>query len=240
MTAREPVTPRLRVIRYRFTSPAHGTREFAVQLQADTLAVVRRPGSSLPDWTALAYWQCPNCPLRPAEHAHCPVAASLVDIVDVFGSASSAEPAEIEVSTDSHRCLKQGLLMEGLSGLIGLHMVTAGCPHLDKLRPMVLTHLPFATLEQTTYRAAAMYRLAMYLRRRRGLDADETLDGLATIYQEILTVNDTFHRRLTGIHLADANLNALFRLDTYAQSANHRLVAENLDKLDALFHPYLA
>jgi hypothetical protein len=240
VTSGKQTPPRLCVIRYRFTSAAHGSREFAVQLHADTLALARRPGTPLPDWTALPYCQCPNCPLRPAEHAHCPVAASLVDVVTVFGSASSAEPTEIEVSTDSHRCLKQGLLMEGLSGLIGLHMVTAGCPHLDKLRPLVFTHLPFATLEQTTYRAAAMYRLAMYLRRRRGLAADETLDGLATIYQEIVTINDTFHRRLAGLHLADANLNALFRLDTYAQSANHRLVAENLGKLDALFSPYLA
>jgi hypothetical protein len=85
-----------------------------------------------------------------------------------------------------------------------------------------------------------MYRLAMYLRRRRGLAPDETRDGRAPNYKEIVTINDTFHRRLAGLHLADANLNALFRLDTYAQSANHRLVAENLGKLDALFSPYLA
>ena len=126
-----------------------------------------------------------------------------------------------------------------LSALVGIYMVTSGCPHLDKLRPMVASHLPFATWQETTYRAISMYWLAQYIRKQHGREPDWTLEGLAKIYEEIMTVNRCFQRRVADVQVADAGMNALLRLDCYAQFTNRVLLRKNLGEIERLFPPYL-
>jgi hypothetical protein len=135
------------------------------------------------------------------------VAASLVDVVEAFKDLRSCDEADIEIATQDRTYRKRTPLQEGLSALVGIYMVTAGCPILDKLRPLVYTHAPFGSLEETTYRALAMYSLAQCLRKR--------------------------------VHVGDAGLNALVRLDCYAQFTNRLLLRKGLGDIERLFHPYL-
>ena len=118
-------------------------------------------------------------------------------------------------------------------------MPTSGCPHLDKLRPLVHTHSPFSGLDETTYRAIAMYWLAQYFRKQRGLEPDWELEGLAKIYEAVVEVNRCFHERILEVHVADAGLNALIQLDCYAQFTNRMLLRKNLGAIENLFRSYL-
>ena len=52
--------------------------------------------------------------------------------------------------------------------LIGIYMVTSGCPIMDKLRPMARFHLPFASTEETIYRAISTYLLGQYFLEQKG------------------------------------------------------------------------
>lgn len=224
---------------YRFTSPQQQVREFHVELDPDTLTLVGRERADYPDWTRLNHHRCSNCPLRPEEHPRCPVAASLVEVVDYFKGALSYEETDVEISTPNRVYRKRVPLQNGLSALVGIYMVTSGCPILDKLRPLVHSHLPFATLEETTYRAVSMYWLAQFFRKQRGQEPDWELEGLAKIYGEIITVNRCFHLRISEVYIGDAGLNALIQLDCYAQFTNRMLLQKNLGEIEHLFHAYL-
>jgi hypothetical protein len=118
-------------------------------------------------------------------------------------------------------------------------MVTSGCPVMDKLRPMVRTHLPFATREETMYRVLSMYLLAQYFLYKDGQKPDWDLENLGGIYEEIHTVNKSFCQRLLDIHIKDASLNAVVLLDSFAMFTSYSLEVNRLDEIKRLFHAYL-
>jgi hypothetical protein len=163
-----------------------------------------------------------------------------VEVVDSFKGDKSYERVDVEIVTENRTYRKQVPLQDGLSALVGIYMTTSGCPILDKLRPLVYTHLPFSSLEETTYRAVSMYALAQCLRAERGQQPDWGLEGLAKIYEEIVQVNSSFHLRILEVHVADAGLNALIQLDCYAQFTNRLLLRKGLGEIERLFHAYLA
>ena len=118
-------------------------------------------------------------------------------------------------------------------------MVTSGCPVLDKLRPLVRTHLPFATLEETTYRVISMYLLAQYFLHQGGREPDWTLKGLPKIYEEIQTVNRCFNERISSVQIGDAASNALATLSCKADYTNILLSQPELNQIKKLFSAYL-
>jgi hypothetical protein len=224
---------------YKFTSPQQQIQEFHVDLDPGTLTLIGKERAEYPGWTQLTHHQCSNCPLRPQDHPRCPVAANLVEVVESFKDALSYEQTEVEISTQNRAYKKCAPLQDSLSALVGIYMVTSGCPILDKLRPLVYSHLPFATLEETTYRAVAMYWLAQFFRKQRGQEPDWELEGLAKIYEAIMMVNSCFHLRISKLCIADAGSNALIQLDCYAQFTNRLLLRKNLGEIERLFHAYL-
>jgi len=54
--------------------------------KAKTVYSVRIVGipENPPSWTEIAFHQCPDCPLDPDSHRYCPLALSIVDIVEHF------------------------------------------------------------------------------------------------------------------------------------------------------------
>ena len=119
-------------------------------------------------------------------------------------------------------------------------MATSGCPILNKLRPMVHTHLPFATIEETTYRSISMYLLAQFFRKKRGFKADSELKELVTLYDDINLVNQSFCQRLMGIRATDASLNALSGLDCFAKITALSIVEDTLEEIESLFQAHFA
>ena len=219
---------------------ADGTdKEFAIRVGAQTLDLVPTPRDHHPAWSALGYHQCPNCPLHQDQHSHCPIATNLVDLVDFFKETMSYDEVDVTIETDQRQYTKHTSVQQALSSLLGIYMVTSGCPVMDRLRPMVRFHLPFATLEETAYRVISMYLVAQYFRRKRGLRPDWELKGLVPIYEAIQTVNKSFLQRFNELKGKDANANALVILDAFAGFVTFSIDTDLLDEVEGLFKPYL-
>ena len=214
-------------------------KRHVVRLDSATMALRNPPPVVLPEWTRLAFHQCSNCPLNPARHSHCPVAVGLVEVMESFKNGLSHEMADITIQAPHRTYVKKAPLQQAVSSLMGLHMASSGCPILDKLRPMVATHLPFASIEETLYRAVSMYLLAQYVRWKRGLTPDWELRDLVANYEAVSTVNAAFAKRILNINTLDANLNALVSLDCFAGMASISIAEDYLKDIEPLFEAYV-
>lgn len=226
---------------YTFTRPDGRQHTFVVQLDRTTLQLrAARAAEALPAWTALEHHQCGNCPLKRAESPHCPAAVSLVEVVSAFGGALSYETVEVMIETDARRYLKRTSLQQAVSSLIGLLMVTSGCPVMGKFRPMVRHHLPFADVDETRYRVLSMYLLAQYFLAQHHGEPDWQLDRLVELYESVRTVNSAFAKRLADATAGDANVNALVILDSFADTITFSIDEHLLDELELVFQSHLA
>ena len=227
------------LINYRFKFPDGQEDAFTVDLDPATLAYRTPAAAAPPAWTALGHHQCGNCPLKAEASPQCPVAVNLAPAIDRFLNRLSYEEAEVWVTSPAREYHKGTSLQKAVSGLFGLIMVTSGCPILDKLRPMALTHLPFAEVEETRYRAISMYLFAQFFRARKGLSADWDLRELEKIEGDIGQVNRDFVERLRSLPMKDANLNAIVSLDCFLLPTG-AMLSRSLQKLERLFAPYFA
>ncbi|HVE15045.1 MAG TPA: hypothetical protein VNI01_16745 [Elusimicrobiota bacterium] len=226
---------------YRFTLPDGSCKEFRFGLNEETLELVRVPRDSYPEWTNLEFSKCPNCPLRASEHPQCPVAANLTDVIDFFKGAVSSDTINLDIVTDVRSVSKRTSMANGVSALLGVVNVTSGCPVLDKLRPMLRTHLPFSSIEETMYRTLSMYTMAQFFRLRRGLTPDWKMERLLDLFEEIRLVNRAFCQRLYAACTKDANVNALIHLDSFVELTNFALLKkkDRIDRLERVFSAYL-
>jgi len=224
---------------YKFILPDAESKEFRVLLNAHDLSYQRRGSTPAAPWTDLAYHTCTACPLVALGHSQCPVAVNLQDIVHAFSTAISYDQVAIEIETAERNYSKQDVSMQsGLSSILGIIMVTSGCPSLDYLRPMVKTHLPFATISESVYRSISMYLLSQFTRARNGLEPDWTLEGLNAIYDRIDKINISMVRRLQAATEQDASLNAVVILDSFAKMVP-LTISGTIQELEDLFWPYL-
>lgn len=227
-------------IEYGFRLRDQPEKLFLIRLRKPQLELMTSHEGPLPAWTRLPHSQCPNCPLKPEQHPHCPIAVNLVGLIDAFKDCLSTEEAEITIRSESREVHRRAPVQYGVSSLMGLLMATSGCPIMDKLRPMVHTHLPFATIEETMYRAVSMYLLAQYYLRQRSQPADWDLNGLLGLFEAVGRVNQAFSRRLISINPKDASLNALANLDCFALATAFSIERDRMKELEALFTAYLA
>lgn len=221
--------------RYTFTFEDQSTKVFDVTLDYHTLGLVCTPRKELPEWTALTFCQCENCPLTPATHPHCPVAVNLVDLVEFFRNHQSFDEVDVEVEGKSRQYRSHTSLQKGIGALIGLMMTTSGCPVMNRLRPMVDTHLPFMTLEESTYRLISMYLTAQHFVKVRGGQPDWDLKGLLTFLQETHKVNVGFTSRLRSIRVRDASLNALVNLNASSDFISIAMQSNWLARFEQIF-----
>ena len=193
---------------YTFRLPGGTQRRFDVRLDAESLMSMPAANAPKPAWTKLQYYQCANCPMSD-DVERCPVAVNLAAVVETFKDAVSFESATVTVETTERIYEKTTTLQKGISSIIGIYMVTSNCPVMDRLRPMVRFHLPFASVDETVYRAVAMYLVAQYFRMRSGRRPDWGLEHLADVYAEVAKVNAGMMERLRHASTEDANANAL-------------------------------
>jgi hypothetical protein len=205
-------------IRYVFDLVDGPRRELAVHLDPQTFLDLAPLPAEPPEWTALDYHKCPNCPLSATESPQCPTAGRLVDLARAFSETESVSRAQVRVETPERSFEKEAPVATGISSVLGLKMATSGCPVLGRLRPMVRFHLPFATASETVFRAVSTYLAAQYLRWQEGEAPDWSLDGLRAIYREIAVVNRAFANRLRSALVKDASVNALVRLDVFTMT----------------------
>ncbi len=217
---------------YRFIFKSGEEQEFNIELNRFTLNLIQTSEPYHPAWTKLDYFKCPNCTLDERKHPYCPIAVNLADIVDCFSVFVSNEPVEVIVTTNERTYSKEVPLQNGVSSLLGIYMVTSGCPVMEKLKPMVRFHLPFATLEETTYRAISMYLISQYFTYKHGGNPEWSLQKLSDAYDNIKKVNESFLKRLNTIDTKDSNLKAVVVLDYFAKGINFSIDSKMVDDLD--------
>lgn len=213
---------------------------FDVELDRQTGALIRPERSSYPSWTKLGHCRCRHCPLAEEDHPQCPVATSIVDVVEFFCDFQSVEKVDVKVETEQRVSSREGIaLYPAISSLMGIHMASSGCPVMDKLRPMVLHHLPFASAEETMYRAISMYLLGQFLRYKKGQTPNWEITGLGKLYQDINTLNQDVSKRFRSDTDSEATMNAIVNLDCFAQMIEFSISEEMLEDLEAQFQGYL-
>lgn len=201
---------------YRFDFGDGAVKVFDIHLDRDTLELIDRPSAPLPEWTRLECHRCANCPLAGTVE-YCPVAVNLSQVVESFKDAISYETAVVTVTTQRRTYQLATSLQRGISSIIGIYNVTSNCPLLDRLRPMVRFHLPFASADETAYRATSMYLMEQYFVMRNGGRPDWELAGLQQIYESLVPVEEGLSRRLRFASSKDANVNAVILLSVFRQ-----------------------
>jgi hypothetical protein len=221
--------------RYRFGFPDGSERAFEVTLDFETLAIVSAPRADYPSWTALEYEQCPNCPLDPAQHPRCPIAERMVGAVEFLKNWRSFDEVEIRVETRNRCYSKRTSLQESASALLGIFMVASGCPILNRLRPMLGTHLPFMDPDESAYRTISMYLTAQHFLHKHGEEADWELVGLLRLLRGCRKANAGIVARLRSLGIQDAALNALAVLNMQGELTSLSLTMGTLDRWERIF-----
>ena len=225
--------------RYTLIWPDGHRAVFTIELDPHTCKVRHPETGTAPDWTRLTFHQCPNCPLYLETHPYCPAARAIAPVVESMRDRASFEEVEVIVDAPHRQYCWKVSLQHAVSSLMGLIMPTSGCPILDRLRPMVLTHLPFASPRETTYRLVSTYLLAQYFRHQQGLPADLELQHLLTFLRDVQTVNTSLCERLRAIIRRDAGINAVVVLDSLSRIAEAMIEMDALETFAPLFDAYL-
>lgn len=221
---------------YTFEFEDGSRKQFEVDLDAETLELVPPHVPERPDWTRLSFNQCENCPLA-EDVEYCPVAVNLAPLAQEFQDSISFERIKTTVEAPERTYTKTTALQKALSSLVGLIMVTSNCPIMDRLRPMVRFHLPFAGSLDTAYRALSMYLIAQFFKMKNGKEADWDLKDLVKTYRAISQVNKGISKRLSEASNKDANLNAIVILHSVGDALPY-FVEHGFEQIEPLFEVY--
>lgn len=224
--------------KYTFHFDNGRTHTFFVNLD-ENLNIKPTQHGELPDWTKLGSCKCDICPLKEDESPHCPAAVNLIDVIEFFKNQISTREVDMTIDVPARSYKKERVpISQGVSGIVGVIMASSGCPVVGRLKPMVGTHMPFATLKETTFRTLSMYLLGQYFRAARGEAPDWELKELVALFEDIRKVNRSFCRRLHLVCGEDANLNAVVRLDCFTDSASFLIQKKGLDEIEATFDSF--
>ncbi len=223
---------------YKFIFDNDNIEVFNIELDRDTLSFKENKRDSYPKWTQLENHQCSNCKLKIPEHLHCPIALNLNEIFSPFKDKISYDKVLVRVETNDRTYEHNTTIQRGLSSLIGILMVSSGCPTMDILKPMVRFHLPFATVEETIFRSATSYLLGQYFRYKKNKSVDWYMNDLSKAYESIQDVNIGMANRLRSISQKDAGVNAVIVLDVFAKELPFTILS-GLEKLAHLYDVFI-
>lgn len=180
-------------------------------------------GGAPADWTRLDHCQCSNCPLDTGDTEYCPAAVDMEPVIDAFSDQKAFQKIRIRVHSEHRTYEKITTVEEGLRSLLGLVMASSACPHLARLKPMAMHHMPFSTSNEFIMRSVSLYLLQQYFNRRDGREEDWDLQGLVQRNEELKLVNHALWQRIHAICEQDSNLKALLNFFSMASSVTSSL-----------------
>jgi hypothetical protein len=189
-----------------------GDDKFQFTIDTDRTSTMLKPGEEPKAWTELSFHQCPNCPLSPEQHKHCPAALDMQDITEQFSAVISYQGIEVIVKTPLREYRRITDAQNGVLAINGLVMATSGCPILSRFGAMADFHLPFASLEESIFRSASSYLISQYYVYKDGGTPDFEFKGLEAFYNEVNKVNAALKNRVFEASSADASINAFVQL----------------------------
>jgi uncharacterized protein DUF6901 len=225
-------------IKYEFIFENNTREIFTILLNPETLDFIQNEDQNPPSWTELEHHKCDNCKLNSSTHSHCPIAQNLTNIFPPFKDKVSYENVTVRVESKERTYELNTSVQKGLSSMLGILMVTSGCPSMNILRPMVRFHLPFATIDETIYRSASSYLLGQFFRYKNGKSVDWYMNDLSKAYEGIQIVNIGMAQRLRSISDKDAGANAVIVLDIFAKELPYSIL-DGLQKLEYLYKDFI-
>jgi len=223
--------------KYEFIFDSGVKKVFEINLEPDSLTYRRHSQKDPPEWTRCEGLKCNS--LCGFTDNHCPIMINIEELIDTFSNHSSYENVKIIAEINDRTYIKETSLQDGVGSLMGIIMVSSGCPVLSKLKPMVRYHLPFASIEETEFRVISMFLLAQFLRKRRGLNPDWDLKELNKIYNDIREINKSLAQRIANIEKMDTGINAVVILDNFANLVTIDLDEDELSHIETLFKEWL-
>ncbi|PIF02899.1 MAG: hypothetical protein CR990_00610 [Desulfococcus sp.] len=225
-------------IRYEFQMTDGHREVFDLRLDEAHSNLVSPAPAVFPEWSRLACHQCSHCPLDAALEPFCPVALNLADLVSRFNLLTSYDGMKVVVSTRERTYIKKTSAQQAISSLMGLLIAASRCPMTFFFKPLAKFHLPFATTEDTIWRATSTYMLSQYFLKQQGYTVDFELRRLNRIYSDIQKLNQALADRLRSVCEKDSTVNAVGILDIFAQSLP-LVIEDSLDDIRPIFHPLL-
>jgi len=223
---------------YKFIFTDKTEKTYTINLDAQTLNYIpNKKKLDPPAWINLNHAKCENCPLDEKIHKYCPIAFNIVEFFEFFKAVDSYNETRVEIVSPERTFVLDTTVQKGLGSMLGIYMVTSGCPVMKVLTPMVRFHLPFATIEETVFRSVGSYLIGQYFSQSKGLPADFGLDKLREMYIEIQKVNIGFVKRLRTVITKDAFANAIISLDAFAKELPWS-IDDDLENLEYLYNGY--
>ena len=218
-------------INFKYIFSIDNQEQFEIQISIDgeTLNFVEQANEENPEWTELQYCQCINCPLNKEDVKYCPVAKNISSAITKFKDGLSCEATHVTVVTEERTYSKRTDLQQGLNSLFGLIMASSECPHFQWLKPLARFHLPFASFEETTFRAISSCALSEMLRHKSVNNIDDVLKLIEYRYEQLQIINAAMLERIQGIGRGEADRNAIVRFHTYCQLFNFSLKDRSFD-----------
>jgi len=224
---------------YTFKLKSGLQKTFVVSVDNSSLNIIYSKNEMLPEWTKLENFKCRHCKLDPAVNEYCPLAVNLIDIIQTFQDFNSFDEAEIIVETLNRNYSKTTSVQSGVSSMLGIRMVTSGCPVMGKLKPLIPTHLPFASLEETESRVLSTYLMAQYVKWKKGGEPDWEMNNLIQIYDDIRILNHNVSKKIADLEKKDVSINSLIVLNNFADYVTFTLDEKMLDDFELLFKEFM-
>ena len=117
---------------------------------------LKKPPSGTREWTRLSYHQCSHCPLSEEQSPICPLAGAIDEIITRLHSVLSHDMVHATATFRNRTVSTEISVQEAVSSLFSLIIPTSGCPHTVFFRPLCRFHLPFASVEETVFRATSI------------------------------------------------------------------------------------
>lgn len=225
--------------KYNFVLPDGSKKDFHINIDKQSLTIIRPYNKFLPAWTRMTDFKCPHCPLKEEDYEHCPVAVNLVDVIEEFKDCNSYDKSQVTVETSNRNYSKFTSLQSAVSSLLGIIMVTSGCPILGRLKPMLHFHLPFASLEETEVKVFSMYLLAQYLKWKQGEAPDWEMNNLSDIYEDIRKLNLNVAKRIADLESKDTSINSIIVLNNFADFVSFTLDEKTVNELEYLLKEFM-
>jgi hypothetical protein len=205
------------IIKYTFQFDNGLKKSFEIWLDRKSLNLKNDLEANYPDWAKLKNFKCPHCPLKDEGNDYCSIAKNISKHLEEFNSMPSFQNSKITVETESRTYFKNTSLQSGVSSMLGVIMVSSGCPIMEKLKPLLHFHLPFATLEDTQIKVLALYLLSQYISWKKGKQPDWELRNLIKIYEEIKILNLNVSKKIANLEAMDTNINSIVILNNFAE-----------------------
>ncbi len=224
---------------FKFTFSDGKVTVFDIHIEPVSMNLIRENNHIPPEWAKLENFKCSHCPLNPSDHNYCPIAVNLIDVINEFNNVPSYEKVKIEVLSNERGYFKNTDIQSGVSSMLGILMVTSGCPIMGKLKPMVRFHLPFASLEETEFKVFSMYLLAQFMRKIYGKEPDWEFKKLVKIYDDIKVLNQNVAAQIADLESKDASINSVVVLNNFADVVTFNIEDQDLSNFVKYYKSYI-